>query len=86
MLAWHVIDSIQTAGDILKARLQTIGMEEHAIVVEEGNHRFPAEVGQTWLFYDVGGSRHQRAAWAPYFDDGKVLPAMLRTVTDGDAL
>lgn len=44
----------------MKARLQTVGVEEHAVEVEEGNHPFPGEVGQTWFFYDVGGSRHQR--------------------------
>ena len=26
--------------------------------------------GHDWKIYDVGGARHQRQAWAPYFDDG----------------
>ncbi|KAH8097045.1 G-protein alpha subunit [Cristinia sonorae] len=55
--------------DILRARLQTTGVEEHRVVVEAGDHSFVNEVGSTWLFYDVGGSRSQRAAWAPFFDD-----------------
>ncbi|THH32534.1 hypothetical protein EUX98_g1599, partial [Antrodiella citrinella] len=63
------LDFEASFGDILKARLQTVGVEEHVVVVEDGEHPFSAEVGQTWLFYDVGGSRHQRAAWAPFFDD-----------------
>lgn len=60
-------------GDILKARIQTVGVEEHEVVVEPGDHPFPGEIGSTWLFYDVGGSRHQRAAWAPFFDDGELF-------------
>lgn len=55
--------------DILKARLRTIGVEEHPLVMEPGGQPSAAEVGQTWLFYDVGGARSEHAAWAPYFDD-----------------
>lgn len=29
----------------------------------------PNVVGFDWRIYDVGGSRTQRAAWAPYFQD-----------------
>ncbi|TCD64088.1 hypothetical protein EIP91_004560 [Steccherinum ochraceum] len=63
------IDYEPSFRDILKARIQTMGVEEHEVVVEAGDHPFTGEVGSTWLFYDVGGSRHQRAAWAPFFDD-----------------
>ncbi|PSS18928.1 hypothetical protein PHLCEN_2v3144 [Hermanssonia centrifuga] len=49
--------------DILRARLQTIGVEEHRLTMET------VDPGQEWTFYDVEGCRGQRAAWAPYFDD-----------------
>lgn len=52
--------------DILKARLSTVGVEEHKLLMET-NH----ESGKEWIIYDVGGSRSQRAAWAPFFDSGK---------------
>ncbi|KAK7683158.1 hypothetical protein QCA50_013831 [Cerrena zonata] len=59
-----------TTPDILRARLQTIGVEEHTLVFEAGEGQSAAaQPGKTWLFYDVGGSKGQRAAWAPYFDD-----------------
>lgn len=32
-----------------------------------------AESGQEWVFYDVGGTRPQRAVWAPFFDNGQSL-------------
>ncbi|OBZ78252.1 Guanine nucleotide-binding protein subunit alpha [Grifola frondosa] len=53
-----------TFDDILRARLQTIGVEEHRLIMETS-----AEQGQQWIFYDVGGARGQRAAWVPFFDD-----------------
>ncbi|KAI0635319.1 G-alpha-domain-containing protein [Trametes polyzona] len=54
-----------TLDDILRARLQTIGVEEHHMIMEtEG-----AENGQHWIFYDVGGARSQRASWVSFFDD-----------------
>ncbi|KAI0746950.1 guanine nucleotide binding protein, alpha subunit [Daedaleopsis nitida] len=52
-----------TFDDILRARLQTVGVEEHKLVMET-----TAEQGQQWTFYDVGGARGQRASWAPFFD------------------
>ena len=62
------------ADDILRARLQTVGVEEHRLVMETGEPRFisfspsclanlclaAAENGQQWIFYDVGGARGQR--------------------------
>ena len=28
-----------------------------------------AEKGAEWVFYDIGGARSQRVAWASYFED-----------------
>ncbi|CCM04111.1 uncharacterized protein FIBRA_06271 [Fibroporia radiculosa] len=50
--------------DIVRARLRTLGVQEYPIKFETG----PA-TGSDWILYDVGGSRTQRAAWFPYFDD-----------------
>ncbi|KAI0812622.1 G-protein alpha subunit [Irpex lacteus] len=50
-----------TAEDIMRARVQTIGVEEHRLVMEDGKLR--------WVFYDVEGRRGQRAVWAAFFDD-----------------
>lgn len=50
--------------DIVRARLRTLGVQEYRINFEKG----PA-AGSEWCLYDVGGSRTQRAAWFPYFDD-----------------
>jgi len=45
-------------------------VEQHRLTLEgsqiEGNNR-------EWVIYDVGGSRTQRAAWVPYFDDVTVI-------------
>ncbi|KAI0321417.1 G-alpha-domain-containing protein [Amylostereum chailletii] len=59
---------IPSSSDILKARIQTMGVEEHHLRMETA-----AESGQTWSIIDVGGSRAQRAAWVPFFDDVNVL-------------
>ncbi|EMD34917.1 heterotrimeric G-protein alpha subunit [Gelatoporia subvermispora B] len=48
--------------DIVRARLRTLGVQEYKI-------RFEKQNGAEWSFYDVGGSRTQRIAWYPYFDD-----------------
>ncbi|KLO16117.1 G-alpha-domain-containing protein [Schizopora paradoxa] len=55
---------VPATNDILRARLSTIGVVEHRLKMESG-----AESGQEWVFYDVGGTRPQRAAWAPFFDN-----------------
>ncbi|KZV76652.1 G-alpha-domain-containing protein [Peniophora sp. CONT] len=54
--------------DVLKARIQTMGVEEHTVKLESA-----AEAGQVWSIIDVGGSRHQRAAWIPFFEDINML-------------
>ncbi|KIJ60895.1 hypothetical protein HYDPIDRAFT_97696 [Hydnomerulius pinastri MD-312] len=48
--------------DIVRARLRTVGVQEHRFVMEEG-------IGKEWILYDVGGTRSSRATWASYFDD-----------------
>ncbi|CCA73216.1 probable G protein alpha chain [Serendipita indica DSM 11827] len=53
-----------TDEDILRARLRTVGVQEHKISLELG-----PEKGQDWYIYDVGGSRSQRSAWESFFDD-----------------
>jgi len=53
-----------TDADVLKARLKTVGVVEHTFSINSGSNR-----GVEWRIYDVGGSRNQRQAWAPYFDD-----------------
>lgn len=50
--------------DVVRARLRTLGVQEHQFVFEEGKH-----TGTEWQIYDVGGSRSSRASWAPFFDD-----------------
>ncbi|KAH9996200.1 G-alpha-domain-containing protein [Russula vinacea] len=57
--------------DILKARIQTLGVEEHPLRVEANQAAW--ENGQLWSIIDVGGSRALRAAWLPYFDDVNML-------------
>jgi len=67
----HEIDRITakmyfpTDDDVLKARLKTTGVVEHTFTMnKDSDFR-----GVEWKIYDVGGSRQQRHAWAPYFDD-----------------
>jgi len=55
---------IPTDVDVLKARLKTTGVVEHIFTIKTTEFR-----GLTWKIYDVGGSRNQRHAWAPFFDD-----------------
>ncbi|KAL0573251.1 hypothetical protein V5O48_008698 [Marasmius crinis-equi] len=55
---------IPTDPDVLKARLKTIGVMEYPFLISSGTNK-----GVKWKIYDVGGSRNQRHAWAPYFED-----------------
>ncbi|KIP03833.1 hypothetical protein PHLGIDRAFT_110379 [Phlebiopsis gigantea 11061_1 CR5-6] len=55
---------IPTNDDVLRARLKTTGVTEHSFTLANSDFR-----GVEWKIYDVGGARHQRHAWAPYFDD-----------------
>ncbi|KAG6377714.1 guanine nucleotide binding protein, alpha subunit [Boletus reticuloceps] len=67
--------------DIIRARLRTVGVQEHKFVMEEGglmilttslakmlNHVILGQ-GKEWVMYDVGGTRSSRAVWASFFDD-----------------
>ena len=58
---------IPTDEDVLRARLKTVGVVEHSFWVKQGG---AGRESVEWRIYDVGGSRNQRQAWAPYFDDG----------------
>jgi hypothetical protein len=58
-------DYLPSDTDILRARLRTVGVQEHKLSLELG-----PEKGQDWYIYDVGGSRSQRSAWESFFDDG----------------
>lgn len=57
-------DYVPTESDIVRARIRTIGVEEHHFVAESGT-----EKGSEFFIADVGGSRSSRASWIPYFDD-----------------
>ncbi|KAF8067639.1 guanine nucleotide binding protein, alpha subunit [Lyophyllum atratum] len=63
---------VPSPDDILRARVTTIGPEEHYINVESAG-----ESSKGWVIYDVGGSRSQRAAWAQYFDDVNIIIFMV---------
>ncbi|KAH8108054.1 G-alpha-domain-containing protein [Cristinia sonorae] len=60
-------DYCPTDDDILRARLETVGVEEHSIVFEN------VDRGQEWIWYDIEGTRSSRAAWVPYFDDVHIV-------------
>ncbi|KZT65499.1 G-protein alpha subunit [Daedalea quercina L-15889] len=57
-----------TDEDIVRARLRTLGVEEHRFTMESG-----ALPGSEWYIYDVGGSRNNRPMWIPYFDDVQAI-------------
>ncbi|KAJ6499584.1 guanine nucleotide binding protein, alpha subunit [Mycena vitilis] len=62
-------DYTPTSDDILRARVHTVGPEEHLITMEGmGNENL-----KSWTVYDMGGSTSQRAAWAQFFDDVHVI-------------
>jgi hypothetical protein len=50
-----------TDDDVLRARLRTLGVQEHRFMFDTGK-----AAGTEWLLYDVGGHRSQRTTWAPY--------------------
>jgi len=58
---------VPTIDDVLHARIQTIGVAEHAFVVQHNNRTVQ------WRLYDVGGARGQRHSWAPFFDDANAI-------------
>ncbi|GJE90625.1 G-protein alpha subunit [Phanerochaete sordida] len=56
-----------TDDDIVRARLRTLGVEEHRFTMESGAS------GSEWYIYDVGGNRGMRPHWIPYFDDVQAI-------------
>ncbi|KAF8710250.1 G protein alpha subunit, partial [Rhizoctonia solani] len=52
------------ADDILRARIKTVGVQEHRVRFDHGPGK-----GMEWIIYDVGGARSQRLRWAAYFED-----------------
>ncbi|KAI0693144.1 G-protein alpha subunit-domain-containing protein [Cerioporus squamosus] len=57
-----------TDDDIVRARVRTLGVEEHHFTMEGG-----ALPGTEWYIYDVGGSRSVRQHWIPFFDDVQAI-------------
>ncbi|KZS86728.1 G-alpha-domain-containing protein [Sistotremastrum niveocremeum HHB9708] len=51
--------------DVIRARLRTVGVQEHIIVHER---QLTRDMASEWRMYDVGGTRSERAAWIPYFE------------------
>lgn len=54
--------------DIVRARIRTMRVEEHQFAVEKGSY-----ANTEFFIADVGGSRNQRASWAPFFDDVQAI-------------
>ncbi|KAG1888499.1 guanine nucleotide binding protein, alpha subunit, partial [Suillus subluteus] len=57
-----VRDYEPTDDDVLRARLRTLDIQEHDLIVDDKTDT------PKWKIFDVGGSRTQRHAWLPYFD------------------
>ncbi|KAG0697436.1 guanine nucleotide binding protein, alpha subunit [Suillus ampliporus] len=57
-----VRDYEPTDDDVLRARLRTLDIQEHELKVDDDTD------APKWKIFDVGGSRTQRHAWLPYFD------------------
>jgi guanine nucleotide-binding protein alpha-1 subunit len=53
-----------TDSDIVRARLKTVGVEEHHLVAES-----PALKKSDFYITDVSGMRSSRGSWVPFFDD-----------------
>ncbi|KAJ7187292.1 G-protein alpha subunit [Mycena filopes] len=58
-------DYVPTDSDILRARIKTMGVEEH--LFEKESAPGTRGVKDFWI-YDVPGSRGSRAVWIPFFD------------------
>ncbi|KAJ7928851.1 G-protein alpha subunit-domain-containing protein [Mycena leptocephala] len=57
-------------GDILRARVHTVGLGEYVVPAEQPN---ALDGWKTWTIYEMGGLSGQRAAWAQFFDDVHVI-------------
>ncbi|KAF8151451.1 heterotrimeric GTP-binding alpha subunit [Crassisporium funariophilum] len=62
------INYLPTDSDILRARIRTMGVEEHHFIAERGS-----DINAEFFITDVGGTRNQRASWAPFFDDVQAI-------------
>ncbi|KAK7436201.1 hypothetical protein VKT23_019278 [Stygiomarasmius scandens] len=54
--------------DIVRARVRTVGVEEHHLIAETA-----ANKGSEFFIADVGGARGSRWTWIPYFDDVQAI-------------
>ncbi|TFK31874.1 heterotrimeric G protein alpha subunit, partial [Crucibulum laeve] len=72
-------DYTVTDDDIVRARLRTVGIQEHRLIFKQGPWDTPRyslagkESGWEWRIFDVGGCRTLRSAWLPYFDNVNVI-------------
>ncbi|KAH9474745.1 Guanine nucleotide-binding protein alpha-4 subunit [Psilocybe cubensis] len=69
-------DYTVTDDDIMRARLRTVGIQEHQLIFKQGpwdNSKSGRESGWEWRIFDVGGCRTSRTAWLPYFDNVNVI-------------
>ncbi|KDR77215.1 hypothetical protein GALMADRAFT_66144 [Galerina marginata CBS 339.88] len=69
-------DYVVTDDDIVRARLRTVGIQEHRLIFKQGpwdNPKSGKQSGWEWRIFDVGGCRTMRTAWLPYFDNVNVI-------------
>ncbi|KAJ6632254.1 G-protein alpha subunit [Mycena sp. CBHHK59/15] len=62
------VDYVPMDRDIIRARIRTLGVEEHRFVTESG-----LRAGTEFFITDVCGSSSQRSTWVPYFDDVQAI-------------
>ncbi|KAJ7078987.1 G-protein alpha subunit [Mycena crocata] len=62
------VDYVPLDRDIMRARIRTLGVEEHRFVTESGRW-----AGTEFFITDVCGSSSQRSTWIPYFDDVQAI-------------
>ncbi|KAJ7440298.1 G-protein alpha subunit [Mycena galericulata] len=62
------INYVPSDRDIMRARIRTVGVEEHRFVTESG-----FRAGTEFFITDVCGSSNQRSTWIPYFDDVQAI-------------
>lgn len=72
-----------TDADIVRARIRTMGVEEHKFVMET------TDVGSEYYLIDVGGSRSMRAQWIPFFENVNAIiflaPLIFNQVLEEDS-
>ncbi|RDB19716.1 Guanine nucleotide-binding protein alpha-1 subunit [Hypsizygus marmoreus] len=69
-------DYVVSDNDIVRARLRTVGIQEHRLKFTHGpfdNPKIGMVAGWEWRIFDVGGCRTSRAAWLPFFDNVNVI-------------